>query len=123
MNRQLEERFHIGFELPIVFIDSWSQKEINKDEPSEQEHFKNETKKLWDFAMSHEAFNFKSIDQVLEENEAMRNEIDWLNEIITQNITELQGNMTALLGNTIFYKSLTIISREKWPTIIQKLSS
>ena len=102
MNRQLEERFHIGFELPIVFIDSWSQKEINKDEPIEQDHFKNETKKLWDFAMNHEAFKFKSIDQVLEENEAMRNEIDWLNEMITKNITELQGNMTALLGSITF---------------------
>ena len=93
MNRQLEEKFHIGMELPVVFIDSWSQKESNKDEPSEQEHFFEETKKLWDFAMSHDRFDFKSIDEVLEENEALRIENEWLKNEVTKNITELQGKI------------------------------
>ena len=91
MNRQIEEKFHIGMELPVVFIDSWSQKESNKDEPSEQEHFFEETEKLWNFAMSHDRFDFKSIDEVLEENEALRIENEWLKDEVTKNITELQG--------------------------------
>merc|ERR1712029_791513 len=89
MNKQLENRFHIGFELPVVFIDSWSQKKGHEDNPSEQEHFAIETSKLWDFAISHDDFEFKSIDEVLEENEMMRNEIDYLNDIISDNITEI----------------------------------
>ena len=91
MNMQLEDKFHIGMEIPVVFIDSWSQKETNKDEPSEQEHFIEETKKLWDFAINHKAFEFKSIDEVLEENEALRIENEWLKDEVTKNITELQG--------------------------------
>ena len=97
MNRQLEEKFHIGMELPVVFIDSWATKEINKDEPSEQEHFTSETKKLWDFATSHQGFEFKSIDEVLEENEALRTENEWLKNEVTKNITELQGNFSRLM--------------------------
>ena len=108
MNRQIEDRWHIGLELPVVFIDSWSQKKGHEDNPSEQEHFISETKKLWDFAMSHDEFKFKGIDEILQENEAMRNEIDWLNEIITKNITELQGNMTELAGSNVLNPSWLI---------------
>jgi len=80
MNRLLEEEFHIGMSLPMVFIDCWSQRDNHKDDPIEQEHFMNETQKLWDFAMSHDAFEFKTIDEVLEENEELREENQDLND-------------------------------------------
>lgn len=41
--------------------------------------------------MSHDRFDFKSIDEVLEENEALRIENKWLKDEVTKNITELQG--------------------------------
>jgi len=80
MNRQLEEKFHIGMELPMVFIDSWSQKDKDEDDPIEEEHFINETQKLWDFTMSHGAFEFKTIDEGKEENEELREENQDLND-------------------------------------------
>jgi len=61
MNRQIEDRWHIGLELPVVFIDSWSQKKGHEDNPSEQEHFISETQKLWDFAMSHDENSSKML--------------------------------------------------------------
>ena len=92
MNRQIENRFHIEFDLPVVFIDSWSQRKDHIDNPSEQEHFANETSKLWDFAITHDDFEFKGIDEILEENQQMRKEIDYLNDIISDNITDILGN-------------------------------
>ena len=97
INKQLDERFHIGYMLPICFIDSWSQTKENVNDTTQQTHFLEETQKLWDFAKNNSEFKFKSIDEVLEENAAMRDEIDWLNEIITKNITDLQGKYFPLL--------------------------
>ena len=64
---------------------------MNKNDTLQQSYFQNETQKLWNFALSSPEFKFKTIDEVLEENFQMREEIDWLNDIITKNITELQG--------------------------------
>merc|ERR1712179_343770 len=100
INRQLQDRFNIGIEVPLVFIDSWATK--YPDHQSQQEHFISETNKLWDFAMNHTGFAFKGIDEVLQENEEMRRELDWLNDEVTKNITELQqwlqGNMSDIQG-------------------------
>merc|ERR1719167_379405 len=78
MNRQIEERWHIGFELPIVFIDSWSQKKPHDEDPTEQKYFTNETQKLWDFAISKGDFKFRNIDEVIDENEELHKENDEL---------------------------------------------
>merc|ERR1719370_2515838 len=75
--------------LPIVFIDSFSQTTNNINDTDQQEHFKNETQKLWDFAINSPEFPFKTIEDVLDENYKMRDEIEWLNEVITNNISEL----------------------------------
>ena len=91
MNRQLEDKFHVGFTLPVVFIDSWSQRKDHQGHETEQEHFANETSKLWDFAINSDDFEFKGIDDVLKENEEMRNEIAYLNDVISDNITDILG--------------------------------
>ena len=83
-NKQIQDIIHIGFPLPICFIDGWSQTQQHIDDPTEQVHYQEETKKLWDFGQNHADFSFKTIDQLKEENEC-------LNDIITKNITELQG--------------------------------
>jgi len=74
MNKQIEARWHIGFELPIVFIDSWSQKKPHNEDPTEQKYFINETQKLWDFAISKGDFKFRNIDEVIDENEELHKE-------------------------------------------------
>merc|ERR1712126_269521 len=45
--------------------------------------------KLLDFSNESPEFIFKTVDEVLEENYEMRKEIEWLNEVITNNISEL----------------------------------
>ena len=40
---------------------------------------------------------FNTISEDLEDNVAMRNENDWINDIITKNITDLQGKYFPLL--------------------------
>ena len=84
INKQIEEIVHIGVSLPICFIDGWSQTQQHIDDPTEQLHYQEETKKLWDFGQNHADFSFKTIDQLKDENEC-------LNDVITNNITELQG--------------------------------
>ena len=96
INDQLEKRFHIGFKLPIVFIDSWAEADDSKEDETQQLYFQNETQKLWKFAQNTDEFKFKTVDEVLEENQQMKEEIDWLNDIITKNITELQGELLLL---------------------------
>lgn len=102
MNRQLEEKFHIGMELPMVFIDSWSQKDKDEDDPIEEEHFINETQKLWEFARSHNAFEFKSIDEVLDENEELRRENDDLIATIDDMNNDIDGYFTKSAVQVVF---------------------
>jgi len=93
INRELEEKFHIGMKLPIVFIDSYSQLPEYLDDDSQQSHWKEETAKLLEFSNTSPEFIFKTVDEVLEENYKMREEIEWLNEVITKNISELNARL------------------------------
>ena len=63
-NNLLKEKFHIDVELQGTFIDAFSQIA-----------FRRETEKLWDFAQSHGLFEFKSIQDVLDENQELKDEI------------------------------------------------
>jgi len=94
INQQLEKNFNIGMNLSICFIDSFARKDGNKDDETQQMHFEKETNVLWEFAAISPEFKFKTIDEVLEENSKMRDEIEWLNEVITKNITELKDMIT-----------------------------
>jgi len=88
-NLQLRFHLHLQMTLPCVFIDSYAQKVENLDDPTQQMYFKEETDKLWEFAQNTTEFKFKTIDEVLQENYEMREEIDWLNDIIMYNISQL----------------------------------
>ena len=68
----------------LLVINCWT-----KDDETENFHYKKETSKLWNFSISHEEFIFKTIDEILNENEEMKNEIGRLNDVISDNITEL----------------------------------
>ena len=75
--------------LPICFIDSFAP--LYPEDATQQMHFKEETDMLWDFAQLSPEFKFKTIDELLLENYLMKEEIKWLNNVITDNITELKG--------------------------------
>jgi len=89
-NELLRSKFHITEELDGVFIDSFSQQPWNIPDPMQQEAFQRETGKLWMFLEEHDVFPFRTIGDVLQENQDLKDEVNWLNDVITENITKLQ---------------------------------
>ena len=59
-------------------------------------YLQNETWKLWDFADQNRTFPFKTIDDVLEENQRLKEEVQWLNDVITTNISEIYIQLEAM---------------------------
>jgi len=95
-NNLLKEKFHIDVELQGTFIDAFSQQPWNLPDENQQIAFRRETSKLWDFAQNHGLFEFKSIQDVLDENQELKDEIRWLNDIIINNITKLGDDISFL---------------------------
>ena len=89
INQQLEQRLHIKATLHGVFVDSQSQAPAFKNDQTQQDAFQHETSKLWKFAANSDVLSFKTVEDVLEENSKFREEIEWLNDVITKNISEL----------------------------------
>ena len=98
-NRQLEEKFHINRTIPGVFIDSWSQQEWNIDDQIQQDAFQRETEKLWVFAKSKDLFEFKTVEDIMEENHACKEENIRLHDIIDEEIENLKDDMSALASS------------------------
>merc|ERR1719495_2883761 len=92
-NEQLQQKFHINQTLQGVFIDAMSQDSWAKDDMPQQEAFQRETAKLWKFAQGSDLFAFRTVQDVLAENKELKDEIKYLNNVITQNITELQKDI------------------------------
>ena len=78
-------------------MDSFSQWTPNLNDDVQQSHWINETNKLWSEATSrNETFDFKTIDDVLEENALCKEENNRLNDIISEDIKQLKDNITFL---------------------------
>ena len=90
-NNLLNEKFHLKANLSGVFIDSWSQQYWNLPDEDQQKAFKRETDKLWQFASNNEEFIFRTIEDVLEENQKLKEKNQWLNDVITNNISQLNN--------------------------------
>ena len=59
-NWQIRENFQIDFELPGIFIDSFSQEPWNLHDDFQQNIFRKETEKLWNFMQKNsDPFNFQ----------------------------------------------------------------
>ena len=96
INAQIAEKFGIERNFSFVFTDSFSQTAgppgFNTDDPQQQEHWKQETGRLWDLTTNREqSFHFMTIDDILAENAAQRAKIKWLNDVIAKNISELRA--------------------------------
>ena len=89
-DRQFQEKFGLAKNFTYAFMDSWSQTLPNTEDQVQQEHWRQETDKLWSAATeSGKTFEFKTIDDVLEENARCKEENVYLRNIIDDNITEL----------------------------------
>ena len=93
-DRQFQDKFGLAKNFSYAFIDSWSQTLPNTEDPTQQQHWIMETDKLWSEATgSDQTFEFKTIDDVLEENARCKQENQRLNDIIDDNITELYSRV------------------------------
>ena len=71
-------------------MDSFSQSGPNMNDNIQQQHWMEETLKLWEEATGkNDTFDFKTIDDVLEENVQLKEENKRLQDIIDDNITQL----------------------------------
>ena len=85
-NKQIQARFHIEKDLDAVFIDSWSQQTWNLEDQLQQIAFQRETKKLWDLFSAMDSFEFKTIQDVIEE-------LQECNQLLDGSIEQLQKDM------------------------------
>ena len=109
----LQSKFHLDASLDAVFIDAWSQQPWNVDDASQQVAFQRETEKLWNFAINNDVFEFKTVEDVLEENQELKDEVRWLNDIIIHNITELKNS------NVELKNALDVLSKKETNDVFQ----
>ena len=96
-NAQFKEKFGINKTFSFAFMDSWSQSPLGINDPVQQEHWRQETDKLWGASTgSNETFQFMTIDDVLEENAKCKEENIYLHNIIDDNITELYKGLNSV---------------------------
>ena len=90
MSQQFQDKFDITRSFTFAFMDSFSQAGPALNDAVQQQHWWEETLKLWEEATSkNQTFDFKTIDDVLEENAACKQENERLLDIIDENITQL----------------------------------
>ena len=123
-NAQFQEKFGLTKNFTFAFVDSWSQTIPNNEDPIQQMYWKQETDKLWEAATStNETFPFMSIDDVLEDNAACRDENlqleeenKMLNDQISEEIesikagVELHEDAISILSSTATINSMNIES-------------
>jgi len=95
VDKQIHEHFGVNRSFTYVFTDSWSQTPgppgFNTEDPLQQTHWVEETDILWDITVNREEdFDFMTIEDILEENARQRAEIKWLNDVITNDISDLK---------------------------------
>ena len=74
-NNLLSKKFHLNLTLPGAFIDSFSQQPWNLEDTDQQTAFRRETQKLLSFANSKDVFMFRTVEDVLIENQHLKQEI------------------------------------------------
>ena len=91
MSEQFNEKFDLSRNFTFAFMDSFSQAGPAQNDQVQQEHWIEETSKLWTEATQrNETFDFKTIDDVLEENAACKEENQRLHDIIDEDIANLK---------------------------------
>jgi len=88
---QLEKKFHQTRSFEFAFIHSYSQTEDNKDDESEQKHWKEETDKLWTFVTSNNSsFELKGVDDILADNRRLKRQVEEYENTIDTDIANLK---------------------------------
>ena len=93
-NSLLSKKFHLNLTLPGAFIDSYAKQPWNLDDSSQQEAFSRETQKLFSFANSNDVFMFRTVQDVLKENQELKSEVKCLNDKISNDIEDIKEKLT-----------------------------
>ena len=110
LSTQFSDKFDITRDFTFAFMDSYSQAGPAQNDVIQQEHWMEETGKLWTEATErNETFDFKTIDDVLEENAACQEENLHLRDIIDEEIANLKESVDA---NSIEIDELKIESKK-----------
>ena len=99
ITQQIQSKFNVQRSFPFIFADSWSQAAgppgFNKKDELQQQHWLEETDKLWHAAKHRQQpFQFKTINDILEENVRQKRAIEGLNEVIEKSIADLRTDLT-----------------------------
>merc|ERR1719369_699366 len=92
-NSIIGAKFHLQHQLRGVFIDAWAQQPWNLQDEDQQIAFRRETGKLLQFMQEQDVFPFRTIEDVLNENQKLKEEVEWLNNVITQNISKFNERL------------------------------
>ena len=115
-NDHLKEKFHLKKDLTGVFIDVFKDPQDTDQQAVFQvsfhiirlliyfknltiyskNYFQNEIGKLWDFTQQNRTFSFKTIGDALVEIQRLKEEVQWLNDVITTNISEIYIQLEAM---------------------------
>ena len=102
ISSQLQEELQLKRNFTFIFLEALSQTEANINDQVQQQYWKKETDKLWRKATERrKTFEFKTIDDVHEDNAKLKREIVQLNEIIDNKFKQLyeaQAEDIAALG-------------------------
>jgi len=103
IDTQLCEKLQVCKNFTYVFADSWSQTpgppRFNTDDQLQQEHWQIETRKLWEVTTTRtQSFYFQTIDDILEENARQKREIQQLNEVISNDISQLNDKVNNIVN-------------------------
>lgn len=94
INAEINKTFAPGKQFSCVFTDSYSQAEWNIGDSTQQDHWKEETGKLWDITSNrYKPFRFRTLDDFQEENERQKIKIERLKKIIEDTIDFLNQNI------------------------------
>jgi len=95
-NALLSKKFHLNLTLPGAFIDSYAKQPWNLDDKGQQAAFSRETQKLFSFANDNKLFMFKTVDAVLKENLKLKDEVNYLNNRISNDLDALKQTKNGL---------------------------
>jgi len=95
VNKALHDKFFLNRTFPCIFADPMSQTKPQLDDMIQQNYWRQETKKLWNIINgANDTFPFLTIDDILEENQFLKEKIVCLDKIINDKISWIEGNMT-----------------------------
>ena len=94
LSQQLEDKFGITRNFTFAFMDSYSQAGPAQNDAVQQEHWLEETNKLWTEAtIRNGTFDFQTIDDVLEDNALCKEENQRYKDIIDVEIASIKEDL------------------------------